>query len=85
VGGIDEGDEGDEGFVVDERRESRIFFTVESLVPFGLGLLFRLERKFGKIILKKILFYTNSMLILYSHVAYTSHIVVEGFVLAMMY
>ncbi len=68
MGGIDEGDEGDEGFVVDERRESRIFFTVESLVPFGFVLLFKLE-EFRKIMKenkkKKFLFYTNSMLILY--------------------
>jgi hypothetical protein len=43
VGDIDE--EGDGGLGIDKPRESRIFFTVESLVLFGLGLLFKLKQK----------------------------------------
>ncbi len=41
------GDEDDEDLVVEERRASRIFFTLESLVPFDDGqvlLLFKLNR-----------------------------------------
>ena len=30
---------------MDRPRESRIFFTVESLVPFGLDLLFKLNER----------------------------------------
>lgn len=36
--------DGEGDLAIDEPRESRIFFTVESLVPFGLDLLFKLNQ-----------------------------------------
>jgi hypothetical protein len=38
-------EEGEGGLGIDKPRESRIFFTVESLVPFGFVLLFKLKKK----------------------------------------